>query len=770
MNSCKNILYMKYPSSWHNDMWREAIPTGNGLIGGLVYGGIWKEIIMLSHAKLWYGGKTPPMPDVSNTLPMIRELLMNNDPISAENIMSGALKNAGYNPVNAHPLPVCDICLMMNAKRPFSKYRRVLNMDNGEVTVSWYEDGSYYQRSFFISRKDDLICYKITVDGDSFIDANISLTTHNSEKLPKKEILQKVRTDVSDRYMKFSATNDDHKGYGVVAVIAADGDVACKNDSLYLSKCKNIVIFAKVFIDSERDDAWEKLNLALKYNSFDYDNELKEHEKIHSEIINAVKLSIDFSNCDLSNEELLLDAYQGEASNQLIEKLWSFGRYLLVSATRKGSHPCNLYGLWAGDYDAMWAFNMFNENTQMMYWQAHSGNMPELIMCLFDYIESKIEDYRENAKKLYNCRGINIPAVSTPESGLHKCIMPHIIHWTGAAGWLCQHYYDYYLFTGDIEFLKERAVPFMYETALFYEDYLLTDEKGYYMFIPSVSPENTPGNIKKYNCEVVVNATMDFAILKELIGNLIKCATITGMYYEKIEHWEKMISLIPNYQVNSDGAIKEWMSNCYTDNYKHRHQSHLYPLFPGLEIMDVKNNKIKKAFNIALQKRMQLGLAEQSGWSLAHMANIFARTCEAEKALECINLLARSTLLNNFMTVHNDWRRMGIAVCGDMRAAPVQIDAILGITAAIQEMLLFSTPEYIHILPALPKKWKKGRVTGLRARGCISVNIKWDIDKNKGISELCSLIKDINIKVVLPNGDNIYLDLKKGVTSKFSFW
>ncbi|HML45612.1 MAG TPA: glycoside hydrolase family 95 protein, partial [Clostridia bacterium] len=187
-----------------------------------------------------------------------------------------------------------------------------------------------------------------------------------------------------------------------------------------------------------------------------------------------------------------------------------------------GGLPCPLLGLWHGDYKAMWSFNMLNENLQMIYWTALSGNMPELLLAVFDYFESMMDDFRENARKLFGCRGIYIPAVTTPHVGIIQCISRHILNWTAGAGWLAQHYYDYYRYTQDERFLKERALPFLREVALFYEDFFTLDENGYYESAPSVSPENTPGNYADRGdsayFEVTMNATMDFAVAKEVLA------------------------------------------------------------------------------------------------------------------------------------------------------------------------------------------------------------------------------------------------------------
>jgi alpha-L-fucosidase 2 len=344
-----------------------------------------------------------------------------------------------------------------------------------------------------------------------------------------------------------------------------------------------------------------------------------------------------------------------------------------------------------------------------------------------------MDDFRTNARNLYGCRGIFVPAISTPDSGRLEDLQPHIIHWTGAAGWLAQHYYDYYLYTQDERFLRERALPFLRETAHFYEDFFITGDDDLYLSVPSVSPENTPGNwmgeSRQDRIHTTINATMDFAIAKEVLTNLIEGAELVGMYTDEMETWQTMLTRIPPYQINQDGAIKEWMHPWFDDNYHHRHQSHLYPVFPGMEITKEEQPELFQAFVTAVKKRLVIGLRQQTSWSLVHMACVYARMGEGDLALECLDILGRSALMNNFFTVHNDWRHMGLSL-DRLNWAPFQIDANMGWTAAVQEMLLFSKPGWIRLLPALPARWPAGSAYGLLCRGGIKVDLDWDLDQN----------------------------------------
>jgi alpha-L-fucosidase 2 len=211
-----------------------------------------------------------------------------------------------------------------------------------------------------------------------------------------------------------------------------------------------------------------------------------------------------------------------------------------------------------------------------------------------------------------------------------------------------------------------------------------------------------------------------------------------------------MLDKFPPYQKNEDGAVKEWMHSFYKDNDEHRHLSHIYPVFPGTEVSQQNQPGMFDAFLKAVNKRLSVGLKEQTGWSLAHMSNIYARMGEGDKALDCLGILSRSCLLNNFYTVHNDWRDMGIGF--DLDWAPFQIDANMGWTAAIQEMLLNSRSGFLSVLPALPTRLPKGSAGLLLARGAIEVRLSWDMEEGIINAEYTSLHNDQEVELALPQG------------------
>ena len=544
MSQPKHVIISRTPASCWAARWREAFPTGNGQIGAAVYGGVFRERVLLTHEDLWRGSQTPELPDVSHALPEARRLLLENRPAEAEPVISDALKAAGYAPGMGSPVPLGDLIIEMPARNAFKRYRRVLDLETGEVSVSWLDGETKYERSLFVSRADDVVAMEIRADAP--IDAEIRLDLHDRDDVrkpnnwPAAALPAGVEVLAEGNSLCYAAENDDGTDFGAVAKVTVEGgSVEAGDGCLVVAGADRVLVLLRVFIRGERRTDWARLHDELAACEASYDELLTPHAEAHGRIFNRVALDPGGEDRERSNEELLLDAYDGDAPTALVERMWAYGRHMLVASSREGGHPCPLHGLWCGEYDGFWAFNMCNENLQMICWQALSGNMPELLLPVFDYYERNLDDLRENARKLYGCRGIYIPAPTAPDSGLLKTIAPHIIHWTGGAGWVAQHYYDYYLHAGDEEFLRERALPFMREVALFYEDFFVTDDDGLYMSIPSNSPENTPGNLwggegMGAQLETTINATMDFAIAKELLTNLIEGARTVGQHANEI--------------------------------------------------------------------------------------------------------------------------------------------------------------------------------------------------------------------------------------------
>lgn len=739
------IFKMKHPASGFGGNWRECTPLGNGIHGAVMYGRIHKEKITLTHTELWRGAFQPAIPDVSDVLAHMQQAILDGKLPEADGMLCDALIQRGYAPQLPNIMPAADINIQLPMSGIFKKYSRELDMETGEGRVKFDIDGKTYSRRAFVSRADDVVV--IECDKNSIIDVSVHEPDipfyKDSDVLAKN---QTVQCDGEWIFLKCDIYGVEH---GVVARVIR-GETA--------------LVIARVYCSGSHLTEWGRLKDYISELPTSYQELFARHMPVHRELFCRCRFELDDTdaNFNLSNEELLDIAYDDELPNALTQRMWDYGRYLFISGTAENAYPCSLTGLWCPEYNAMWSFNMANINIEMIYWQCMPGHLDELMLPVFDYYSGAMDDMRENATKIYGCRGIFLPAVTAPGSMKHTCMSPHIVNWTGGAGWIAQLYYDYYIFTRDEKFLAETALPFMREAALFYRDFIIRSENEWHI-CPSVSPENQTSCYKgtpthwAENVQSAVDAAMDVAIIKELCTNLLCASDITGLIPEdEAEDYRWIKNHAPEYKVNEYGAPREWLCDDFADNDRHRHQSHLYPMFPGFERVR-ESRETDAVYREGGIRRLTVGADCQTSWSLIQNANMAARTGDGELALRSLNIIAKTSIMANLFTNHNDWRGSGLTLT--MQYAPFQIDANIGWPSAVMEMLVFSSGERTDILPALPEKWNKGSIKGLRTRCGTEVSVKWE-------SDTCMVnivaLRDTRFMLYMPDGEVEEIEMKQG--------
>ena len=748
----RHDLVLKRPASAYCHRWRDGTPIGSGQTGIMLYGGVSSEHLIINRGDLWYFGKDGAVPNTTKALNEMRDLQVQGKYAEASNIMYDSLRAQGYSTTLADMRALGEVVVQFECKGIYQNYSRVLHMDKAEVEISYQIDERVFHRRYFSSRKRDISVMEYKSENATSF--SLSSRFFNSFEGGRELTLQESDAEAAiyrvDGDCYIYASKNDGKYFGIVIRVETDGEISINTKGVFVKNAQSSLILIKAFSSSDNlersiSDAASSLRLCKD----GYDDLFKENLPLYKRLYNTADLCL-YKGKTHTNEELLASAMQTKLSPELAEKLWRFGRYLFISGTGEKGLPFPLYGLWACGYDLMFTHNVANENVQSIYWHTDVGGLSELVVPLIEYYYKNIETYRENARQLYGCRGIFVGTYTTPKNAAVAWYVPVILHFIGVGGWLSSHFYRYYQFTGDEVLFSKKILPFMLETALFYEDYYYLDENGVLTLYPAVSPENSPleyyDKDKPHSMTVTKNPTIEVAILKELLINLLNIAQTHPELGQKVDVWKHMLSHIPEYRINEDGAIAEWIEESLSDFYAHRHISHLYPVFPGTEIEDTDNRSLLPEFKRALDLREK---GSFNGWSMPHMSAIYSRLQEAESAFEMLNALCKVCLLDNFLTLGHDFRDMGITCfeCGGENKASVQLDALLGSVNAVQEMIVFASAKHLKLLPACPKAFKKGNAKMHFSSGV--VKFSWDLFNKECHGEVIAL-RDTDILLQLP--------------------
>jgi hypothetical protein len=418
---------------------------------------------------------------------------------------------------------------------------------------------------------------------------------------------------------------------------------------------------------------------------------------------------------NLTTEELIKKSTNDNINLALLEKEFDAGRYNIISCT--GELPPNLQGVWGGTCAPGWASDYtHNGNVPSAIASQLMGNMPELMLAYTSYIESLVPYMEINARHIFNSRGVVLPSRSTTNAynnALAKTFAGGF--WVAGAPWAAHFFYDYYLYTGDKEFLKNHCLPFMEKVALFFEDYLYEDENGVFVFSPTQSPENTPGNT---DSQGTFNATMDVAAAKEILNNIIAVSTELGVNQDKIPLWTSMLKKMPPYMVNKDGIIKEWLTPKLENNDAHRHSSQLYDLYDGITKEIEESPELQEAFRKSivykLDKHWRNNPVGFMSFGVVQLGQAATSLGDGELAYECLQYLVNRFWLNNLASMHNHKSLFNMDISG-------------GMPAVIIKMMVASEPGKISLLPALPAKFQTGSIEGVLCRGQVEIlSLSWD--------------------------------------------
>ncbi|MDR7211740.1 glycoside hydrolase family 95 protein [Flavobacterium piscis] len=734
-------------------VWENALPIGNGFQGAMVYGNVEKEIFQLNEATVWSGSPNRnDNPNAKQSLDEIRKLLFQKEYKKAEKLI-----NENIITKKSHGQmfqPVGNLELSFSDQQAFKDYYRELDIEKAVTKTTYKVNGITYTREAFTSFPDRVLAIKISADKPG----KLSFTAAFTSEHKKQDISVNGNNELS-----LSGTTSDHEGvegkvkFNALAKFKVKGGrINAIGNSIKIEGADSVLIYVSIATNfiNYNDISGNETVLAKSFldNAFDksYDQMKKNHIAYYQKYFKRVQLDLGTTAASKLPTDERLANFRNVSDPSFVSLYYQYGRYLLISSSQPGGQPANLQGIWNHSMSPAWDSKYtININTEMNYWPAEKTNLSEMHQPLLKMVQELAQTGKETASVMYGARGwmahhnTDIWRINGAVDGATWGV------WNAGGGWLSQHLWEHYLYTGDKEYL-ESVYEVLKGAADFYADFLVKDPtNGWLVVAPGNSPENSPA--AHQGSAMTAGSTMDNQIVFDVFSSVIKASEVLGKNKQYADSLRNLRNMLPPMQIGKHNQLQEWLDDVDDPKDNHRHISHLYGLYPSNQISAYRTPELFAAARNTLLQRGDIS----TGWSMGWKVNWWAKMQDGNHAFKLIKDQLTPVGVNEGGGTYNN--------LFDAHP-PFQIDGNFGCTSGITEMFVQSSDEAIHILPALPDQWTSGRVTGLKTRGGFEiVDLVWENSKLKKLVVKSQLGGNLRLRIASNAKLNSKIQLERAV-------
>ncbi len=703
----------------------EALPVGNGSLGGMVYGEFPHGHITLNKDDFWSGNGKKDIHDVKQEqMDTLRNLIFQGRLEEAEKMTTEEMISSGF---SQSYMPIGSLRYFIEQQGEIQEYRRWLDMEQGVARTYVVDEARAVTIETFVSYPDDVMIVHIKSSKKNGINMTATMDCPLKHQLfsgEENKVVMNIEAPYhgypnyieKEKYLLYNDTEQGLRSSSVLGVWSPDGQITL-NGVVYMVELASevtLVLGVKTGYNGYEQPLttdFSKLSQPLiehmdTLKEKNYIKIYKEHIKDWQRLYNRVEFDIDEAKENPKIQKALL--------------YFHFGRYLMMASSREGSQPTTLQGIWSEKPRPEWSSNYtLNINTPMNYWMANVCNLYECEEPLVTLLKDLSQSGQETASRTYCSNGW----AASHNTDLWRMTAPVNVgpkhgYWPMGGVWLTAHLYNRYRYSLDKEYLLNEAYPIMKGAAEFCLGWLCKNPEGQLHICPSTSPENSFYDADGKNCSVTFSSAMDIGLVKELFQNILEIHETYNVDSVFAQQVKEAYGQLPEYQIGTEGQLLEWYDDYEEFEPGHRHFSPLYGLFPGQTIHEYDRPEYINACEKLLEKRMEAG-GGHTGWSAAWLINLYARLGKGEKAVEYVDYLLEHMTAPNFFDLHPP---LGLTV---NESEVFQIDGNFGATSGIAMMLIQSILDEIRLLPALPTAWKNGYVKGLRAINGCEVDMFW---------------------------------------------